>query len=74
MVHRHVQWFMATWLVTSNVAVLFLNYLFDSQVLNGNTEAKEELLKGETIQELRKAIYVCSEIKRSTRYFLMIPV
>ena len=52
----------------------FLNYLFDSRVLRGNTEAKEDFLKGERVQKLWKVIYVCSEIKRPAHYFLMTPV
>ena len=43
-------------------------------MLNGNTEAKEDFLKGETVKELRKVIYVCSEIKRPTHCFVMTPV
>lgn len=51
--------------------------LFDCQAMSGSTEAEEELIEGETIQELRKGIYVCSEIKWKeicTLFFCVFPV
>lgn len=38
-------------MISDQLFHLFLNYLFDSQAINGNIEAEAEFVDGETIKE-----------------------